>query len=120
VLVTNAHQKTLAFKMERTRLAGFFDRVISSHELGLPKEDPAFWPRLHAMMPFEGERTLFVDDNQAVLDAAKAYGIRWLLAVLRPDSKAPKKRVDAYPAIHDFSELMPGLSAFCRAFPESP
>ena len=36
VLVTNAHQKTLAFKMERTRLAGFFDQVISSDDIGLP------------------------------------------------------------------------------------
>ena len=118
VLVTNAHQKTLAFKMQRTRLAGFFDRVISSHELGLPKEDPAFWPRLHAAMPFDPQRTLFVDDNRSVLDAAKAYGIRWLLAVLRPDSKGPLKSAGDYPAIHDFSEVMPGLNAFCYAFPE--
>jgi putative hydrolase of the HAD superfamily len=118
VLVTNAHQKTLAFKMERTRLAGFFDRVISSHELGLPKEDPAFWPRLQALMPFEPQRTLFVDDNQSVLDAARHYGIRWLLAVLRPDSKGPLKNAGDYPAIHDFSEVMSGLNAFCYTFPE--
>ncbi|MEN8176331.1 MAG: HAD family hydrolase, partial [Pseudomonadota bacterium] len=43
LLVTNAHQKTLAFKLERTPLAGFFDRVVSSHDIGLPKEDPGFW-----------------------------------------------------------------------------
>jgi putative hydrolase of the HAD superfamily len=120
VLVTNAHQKTLAFKMERTRLAGFFDRVISSHELGLPKEDPAFWPRLHAMMPFEPTRTLFVDDNRSVLDAAKAYGIRWLLAVLRPDSKGPLKSPGGYPAIQDFSEVLADLNAYCYAFPDHP
>jgi putative hydrolase of the HAD superfamily len=118
VLVTNAHQKTLAFKMERTRLAGFFDRVLSSHELGLPKEDPGFWPRLHALMPFDPERTLFVDDNRSVLDAAREYGIRWLLAVLRPDSKKPPKPAGDYPAIHDFSEIMPGLNDFCYAFPD--
>jgi len=118
VLVTNAHQKTLAFKLERTRLAGFFDRVVCSHDLGLPKEDPAFWPRLQALFPFDPRRTLFVDDNQPVLDAARAYGIRWLLAVLRPDSKGPLKRAGDYPAIHDFSELLPGLNAFCYTFPE--
>ncbi|MEN8177154.1 MAG: GMP/IMP nucleotidase [Pseudomonadota bacterium] len=120
VLVTNAHQKTLAFKMERTRLAGFFDRVISSHDIGLPKEDPAFWEKLQAVEPFDKQRTLFVDDSLSVLDSARGYGIRWLLAVLRPDSQAPPKSSGDYPAIHDFSEIMPGLNAFCYAFPDKP
>jgi putative hydrolase of the HAD superfamily len=72
------------------------------------------------MMPFEPTRTLFVDDNRSVLDAAKAYGIRWLLAVLRPDSKGPLKHPGDYPAIHDFSEVMAGLNAFCNIFPDNP
>lgn len=117
VLVTNAHQKTLAFKMERTRLAGFFDRVISSHDIGLPKESPGFWDKLQAVESFDKERTLFVDDSPSVLGSAKGYGIRWLLAVLRPDSKAPPKFPGDYPAIHDFSEIMAGLNDFCYAFP---
>ena len=109
VLVTNAHQKTLALKLERTRLGGFFDRVVSSHELGLPKEDPAFWERLEQLEPFDSNRTLFVDDNRAVLDAARDYGMGWLLMVLRPDSREPAKAAGGYAAIHDFSELLPGL-----------
>ena len=117
-LVTNAHQKTLVFKMERTRLAGFFDRVISSHELGLPKEHPDFWDRLQQVEPFDRQRTLFVDDNLPVLDSARDYGIRWLLAVLRPDSTAAPKPAGEYPAIHDFSEIMVGLNAFCYTFPD--
>ena len=120
VLVTNAHQKTLAFKMERTRLAGFFDRVISSHDIGLPKEHAGFWNKLQQVEPFERERTLFVDDSLAVLDSASAYGIRWLLAVLRPDSAAPPRASVDYTSIHDFSEIMPGLNAFCYAFPDKP
>ena len=109
VLVTNAHQKTLALKMEKTRLAGFFDQVISSHQLGLPKEDTEFWSRLQNICPFDKERTLFVDDSVSVLAAAKAYGIRWLLAVLRPDSKGPVLEAGEYPAIHDFKEITAGL-----------
>jgi putative hydrolase of the HAD superfamily len=109
VLLTNAHQKTLAMKMEQTRLAGFFDQVISSHQLGLPKEHPAFWSHLQNLQPFDKDRTLFVDDSLSVLASAKAYGISQLLAVLKPDSKAPPREVDEYPAIHDFSEIMAGL-----------
>jgi putative hydrolase of the HAD superfamily len=109
VLVTNAHQKTLALKMEKTRLAGFFDQVISSHQLGLPKENTEFWSRLQNICPFDKERTLFVDDSTSVLASAKDYGIRWLLAVLRPDSKGPVREVEGYPAIHDFKEVTSGL-----------
>ena len=109
VLVTNAHQKTLALKMERTRLAGFFDQVISSHQLGLPKENTEFWNRLQNICPFDKERTLFVDDSHSVLASAREYGIRWLLAVLRPDSKGPVRDAGDYPAIHDFKEITSGL-----------
>ena len=109
VLVTNAHQKTLALKMEKTRLAGFFDQVISSHQLGLPKENAEFWNRLQNICPFDKERTLFVDDSPSVLASARDYGIRWLLAVLRPDSKGPVRESEEYPAIHDFKEITSGL-----------
>jgi putative hydrolase of the HAD superfamily len=109
VLVTNAHQKTLALKMEKTRLAGYFNQVISSHQLGLPKEHPEFWSRLQNLHPFDRERTLFVDDSPSVLASAKSYGIHWLLAVLKPDSKEPSRESGDYSAIHDFSEIIAGL-----------
>ena len=83
-LVTNAHQKTLAFKLERPPLGGYFDNVVCSHDIGMPKEHPGFWPRLHALQPFDPGRTLFVDDSVPVLRAAQGYGIRWLVAVVRP------------------------------------
>lgn len=105
VLVTNAHQKSLALKLERTRLGGYFDAVICSHDLGLPKEDPLFWEKLQQIEPFEKERTLFVDDSQSVLLSARNYGIRWLLAVLKPDTKGPLREAGEFDAIRDFSEI---------------
>jgi putative hydrolase of the HAD superfamily len=107
VLVTNAHQKALALKMERTRLAGHFERICCAHELGIPKEDPGFWQRFQGLEPFDPERTLFVDDSLSVLQSARRYGFRWLLAVVRPDSQAPEKGAEDFPAIRDFSEVMP-------------
>lgn len=109
VLVTNAHQKALALKMDRTRLAGHFDRIICAHDLGLPKEDPGFWHRVHAILPFDPARTLFVDDSLSVLRAARDYGFAQLIAVLEPDSQAPRRYVDEFPAIANFAELRPGL-----------
>jgi putative hydrolase of the HAD superfamily len=109
VLVTNAHQKALALKMEKTRLAGYFERIVCSHDLGVPKEAGDFWPRMHAIEPFDPEHTLFVDDSPSVLQSAKGYGFRWLLAVLAPDSKAPARKPDEFPSIRDFADLLPEL-----------
>ena len=111
VLVTNAHQKSLALKMEKTRLAGHFERIICAHDLGVPKEAADFWPRVHAIEPFDKGRTLFVDDSPAVLKAAGAFGFRWLLAVLQPDSTAPPRETAEFPAIRHFADLLPGLRA---------
>lgn len=107
VLVTNAHQRTLALKLERTRLGGHFERIISAHDLGVAKETPEFWPRLQSTEPFDPERTLFVDDNLQVLRAARAFGLRWLLAVREPDSRAPARQVDDFDSIANFAELLP-------------
>ncbi|MES9955663.1 MAG: GMP/IMP nucleotidase [Sedimenticola sp.] len=107
VLVTNAHQKSLDLKLNRTQLGGHFDNVICAHDLGLPKEDVGFWDRLQVVEPFSKERTLFVDDSPSVLASARNYGIRWLLAVLRPDTKSPPREAGDFDAIHDFSEILP-------------
>jgi putative hydrolase of the HAD superfamily len=106
VLVTNAHQKSLALKLDRTQLHGYLDAAVCSHDFGLPKEDPAFWDRLYQAEPFDKERTLFVDDSPTVLASARRHGIRWLLRVLRPDSKGDVRAAEGYDAIHDFSELL--------------
>ncbi len=106
-LVTNAHQKSLDLKMDRTRLDGHFDDIICAHDLGLPKEHHDFWPRLHAIHPFEPAHTLFVDDSLPVLRSARSYGIRYLLAVHQPDTGMPPKDVGEFEAIHHFDDIMP-------------
>lgn len=115
VLVTNAHQKSLALKMERTRLHHRLDSLVSSHDLGLAKENPAFWPSLREREPFDPQRTLFVDDSVSVLRAAQGYGIRWLLAMTHPDRQQPVRQIEEFPAIREFEELIPDLRAWCDA-----
>lgn len=107
VLVTNAHRYSLTLKMEKTRLAGHFDAIICAHDLGLVKEQPEFWPRLRQAEPFEPATTLLVDDNLAILRAARAHGITYLVSALWPDSAHPPQPPGEFPAIHDFSELLP-------------
>jgi len=106
-LVTNAHPQSLALKMEKTGLARHFDAIVCAHELGLVKEQLEFWPRLREIEPFEPTSTLLVDDNLSILRTAWTYGIAYLVSVLRPDSAHPPKPPGEFPAINDFSELLP-------------
>lgn len=107
VLVTNAHHKSVTLKMARTGLRPHFDAIITSHELGLPKEDVGFWRLLQQVEPFDPLRSVLVDDSLPVLDSAHGYGIRNLIAVRRPDTKLPEKDTADYPAIGSFAEICP-------------
>jgi 5'-nucleotidase len=105
VLVTNAHAPVLAMKMERTRLDIHFDAIVSSHDLGSPKETAAFWHSLQKIEPFDPGKTLLADDSLPVLRAAREYGIRHIVAMRKPDSKRPARDIDEFPAIESFLEL---------------
>ena len=107
VLVTNAHGKSLNIKFRRTRLDGHFDAVVCAHDLGLPKEQPAFWDRMQAVEPFTRDTALLIDDSLPVLRSAHNYGIAHLLAVRNPDSKLPEKDVGEFDAIDSFRDILP-------------
>jgi len=107
VLVTNAHGKSLALKMERTQLAGHLDAIVCAHDIGVPKEDPGFWNKLQNVELFEQENTLLVDDSLPVLRSAQEYGMGKLLCVHQPDTQAPDKNVEEFDAIRSFADLLP-------------
>jgi HAD superfamily hydrolase (TIGR01509 family) len=106
VMATNAHHKSLTLKMAKTGLEPHFDAFVSSHALGVAKEQRGFWEKLAAIEPFDPERTLLVDDSLPVLDAARDFGIRHLLAVRTPDTRQPPKDTGRYVAIDSFAELL--------------
>jgi putative hydrolase of the HAD superfamily len=107
VLVTNAHGKSLNIKFRRTRLNGHFDAVVCAHDLGLPKEQLAFWDRMQQIEPFTKDKALLIDDSLPVLRSAQRYGIAHLLAVRNPDSKLPGKDVGEFDAIDSFRDILP-------------
>ncbi len=105
-LVTNAHGKTLDIKMRKTQIGPYFDRIICSQEIGLPKEDPAFWGHLESILGFERQRTMLADDNEKILLAAQAHGIGVLIFVARPSSRADVISSEKFSSIMYFNELM--------------
>ena len=107
VLVTNAHQAALAIKLSRTDLADRVDRIFSSHEFQRPKEHAEFWGCLREAEPFDCERTLLVDDSLPVLSAARGFGMSQVVAIRRPDTSAPKRIVEGFPAVDSVADLLP-------------
>ncbi|WP_026957586.1 GMP/IMP nucleotidase [Aliagarivorans taiwanensis] len=112
VLVTNCHPDGLALKLERTNLGEHLDAIYSTHQFQLPKEELELWHQLQRHHHFEPARSLFIDDNQALLDVAAQFGIAHRVAILNPDSKRPALPADTasrHIGIDDYRELMVGL-----------
>jgi HAD superfamily hydrolase (TIGR01509 family) len=105
-LVTAAHNKTLAIKMEKADLTDYFHRIICAEEIGVPKELPEFWLKLEELLGFEKSRAFFADDTNKVLHAARQHGIAQVIHVARPSSRNPVRYSDEFPSIAYFNELI--------------
>lgn len=106
-MVTNAHDKTLALKMEKTALAGRFERIFTSSRIGTPKEDVRFWEVLHRRASFDPARALLADDTPAVLRTAASFGIGFLVQVARFSSTCEPRSSPHFFSIERFTEIMP-------------
>ncbi len=105
-LLTNAHQKVVDIKMDKTGLQQHLDDIISSHQFQLPKEHPDFWTTLANVDPFNKQSTLFVDDSVPVLQAAKDYGVAHLRGITAPDSQVAEKRMEGFTGVASFETLI--------------
>lgn len=108
ILVTNAHRQSLSLKLAMTGLDRYFDRLVSSHDFGLPKENPAFWAKLQELEPFDPQRTLVIDDSPSVLRAAREFGIRHILTILQPDSRGEPREIREFVGLDSFERIRLG------------
>jgi putative hydrolase of the HAD superfamily len=105
-IVTNAHRDTFAVKAEHLGLERLVDSVVCSHDFAAPKESAAFWHALERHAPFDVERTLLIEDSLAVLAAARAHGLRHMLAIRRPDSRQPPRATPGFSGVDGVFELV--------------
>ncbi len=108
-LVTNAHYKVLDIKLKKTNIGVYFDRCITSFEIGYPKELLQFWKEIEKIIEFDKEKTLFIDDTPEILKTAKSFGIKHLLLKTRSNSKKKDVPQNDFPVLRDFSELLEKL-----------
>ncbi len=107
VLTTNAHRDVIELKFSHVTLGPYFHQLVSSHELACCKETVEFWQALKTRIGFDGHHSLLIDDNVKVLDAARDFGIGWLLTIHQPDLKGPPQPTTNYPAVRDFHQIIP-------------
>lgn len=115
ILVTNAHPDSLSLKIEKTQLDAHIDTLISTHQFGVSKESQSLWQQLQSHLGFNPKTTLFVDDGERILDAAKKFGIAYTLGVRNPDSKLPDIDFDNHPSTNNYFELLASIhnKPFC-------
>lgn len=106
-LATNAHWDSYNLKAEITGLERYLHEIFISHQFKAAKEEQSFWHELQAAKPFDPERSLLIDDNVSVLDAALEYGVGQVLCLRQPDSQTPARDNLPHPAILHFDEIMP-------------
>ena len=99
---------TLEIKLEKTGLETYFDTMVTSDAIGEAKEQVTFWHLLEDHIQFDKEKTLFVDDTEKVLAAARRYGITHLLHIAKASSKLPPRYSEHFTSIYDFSDLLWG------------
>ncbi|HSC81584.1 MAG TPA: HAD-IA family hydrolase, partial [Chitinolyticbacter sp.] len=116
VLITNAHRDSLSLKLEKVELAPWFDRLISSHDYGFPKEDQQFWFALQQDFPFDPARSLFIDDSLPILRSARQFGVAHLLGIRQPDSRKALKDTEEFAAVDDYRQLCDGLAQSLQKF----
>ncbi len=68
------------------------------------------WQAVQQHTGFNPQRTLFIDDSEPILDAARTFGIRYCLGVQNPDSSTAEKSYLRHPWMHDYRQLIPALA----------
>lgn len=106
VLLTNAHHKTIEVKFSYVNLEKYFDRIITSHDIGIAKEEHGFWDALEKVENLSRQHSLFIDDNLHVLNAAQNSGIKHLLSISQPDSQQGIKDTGHFIAVDCYTQLL--------------
>ena len=77
--LTNMETETFPLRVERFPFMSWFDGVVVSAFEGVIKPDPEIFRRLIERFNLKPEATLFVDDSQRNVDAARQFGIQAVL-----------------------------------------
>ncbi|MGL5391633.1 MAG: HAD family hydrolase, partial [Shewanella sp.] len=68
------------------------------------------WQHLFAQFALNPARCLFIDDSEAILNAARLAGVGHQLGITNPDSQKPHNHFTDFPGIDDYRLLLADLN----------
>jgi len=107
-IVTNAHSTGVSVKVAKTRLDRYVDRIVDAFEVGYLKMRPDYWPNCQRLLGFDPARSLFMDDDEGCLRAAKAFGIGHLVHSAKSSSQLPPEPLPQFFSVTGFAPLLNG------------
>jgi GMP/IMP 5'-nucleotidase len=108
VVVTNAHQAGVAVKTAKTGLDRYVDRIVDAFEVGYLKMRAEYWPACRKLVGFDPNRSLYVDDDETCLAAAKAYGIAAIIHSAKSSSQLPAVHSVNFASVEHLPVLLNG------------
>ena len=108
IVLTNAHQAGVAVKSAKTGLNRHVDRIVDAFEVGYLKMRPEYWPACQELVGFNPTKSLYVDDDESCLGAARQFGISGIVHSAKSSSQLPPVYSSRFTSIEQLSQLVNG------------
>jgi 5'-nucleotidase len=107
-IITNAHEAGVSVKSAKTGLDRLVDRIVDAFEVGYLKMRPEYWPSCQRLLGFDPARSLYMDDDEGCLIAAKRFGLAHLVHSAKSSSQLPPAPLAEFYSIAGFAPLLNG------------
>ena len=110
-IVTNAHKEGVSVKVAKTGLDRHVSRILDAFEVGYLKMRREYWPGCQRLVGFDPRRSLYMDDDEGCLIAAKGFGLAHLIHSAKSSSRLPATPLADFVSVTGFSPLLHGRPA---------
>ena len=107
-ILTNAHSTGVSVKVAKTGLDRHVNRIVDAFEVGYLKMRPEYWPKCQRLLGFDPSSSLFMDDDEGCLTAAKEFGMAHLVHSAKSSSQLPPSPLPQFFSITGFAPLLNG------------
>lgn len=105
-VLTNAHRAGVLIKTAKTGLDRRVNRIVDAFEVGYLKMRPEYWPICQQLVGFLPERSVYVDDDESCLSAAKQFGIVQVIHSAKSSSGLPADFSSTFPSVESLTILL--------------
>jgi putative hydrolase of the HAD superfamily len=84
------------------------DRIVDAFEVGYLKMRSEYWPACRSLVGFDPNRSLYVDDDETCLAAARQYGVGAIIHSAKSSSQLAPVRSTQFASIEHLPLLLNG------------